>query len=102
MGRVVQLAKDIVAHYEALTAEKIELFLDRDDLRWGDQWRDKIDESLANVAFFIPVVTPRYFTRVECRHELQFFANRTEKLGIRALILPILYIDVPGLREDEP
>jgi hypothetical protein len=102
MGRVTQLGKDIVGHYEAIKAEQIELFLDRDDLHWGDQWRGKVDEALSNVAFFIPVITPRYFKRVECRRELQFFASKAEVLGITELILPILYIDVPELRDEEP
>lgn len=102
MGRVTQLARDIVSHYEAIMAEEITLFLDRDDLHWGDQWRDKIDDALSNVAFFIPVLTPRYFGRVECRREMQFFIDKSERLGISELVLPILYIDVPGLALDEP
>lgn len=100
-GRIGQLARDIVAHYEAIRAEKIELFLDSDDLSWGDKWRSRIDESLSNVAFFVPVLTPRYFTSIECRRELQFFIDRTAKLGIEELILPILYIEVPELTNKE-
>ena len=101
-GRIQDLGRDIVGHYEAITAEAIELFLDRDDLHWGDEWHDKIDDALSNVAFFIPIITPRYFTRVECRRELQFFADRAGRLGITQLILPILYIDVSELHQDEP
>jgi hypothetical protein len=101
-GRVAQLARDIVGHYEAIRDEEIELFLDRDDFHWGDNWRDKANESLANVAFFVPVLTPRYFSSTECRREFQYFLDRTKKLGIPQLVLPILYIDVPGLHEDEP
>src|SRR5450759_3492639 len=33
-GRIQDLGRDIVGHYEAITAEAIELFLDRDDLHW--------------------------------------------------------------------
>jgi len=102
MGRVTHLGKDIVSNYEAIKAEGINLFLDRDDLHWGDIWRDQVDEALSNVAFFIPVITPRYFTRPECRRELQFFVTKADRLGITELILPILYIDVPELHEDEP
>lgn len=100
MGRVAQLGRDIVAHYEAIKAESIQLFLDRDDLHWGDEWRDKVDAALSNVAFFIPVITPRYFTRPECRREFEFFSNKAEGLGITELILPILYIDVPELHDE--
>lgn len=35
-GRVAQLARDVVAQFEMLTGEPIELFLDRDALAWGD------------------------------------------------------------------
>jgi hypothetical protein len=102
MGRVTQLARDIVANYEAIKAEEIRLFLDRDDLHWGDRWRDQVDDALSNVAFFVPVITPRYFMRPECRREFQYFLQKARSLGIIELILPILYIDVPGLHEEEP
>ncbi len=98
-GRIAQLARDIVTEYEAQTTEKIQLFLDRDDLTWGDAWRSVIDEALASVAFFVPVVTPRFFKSVECRRELKQFADRAEALGVKQLIMPILWIDVPNLHD---
>lgn len=101
-GRASRLAKDVVAQFEMLTGEKIEVFLDRDDIAWGEVWRNKIDESLATVAFFIPVLTPRYFKSPECRRELQFFARRAKNLGIQELVLPLLYVDVLSLHEDAP
>jgi hypothetical protein len=85
-----------------LTGEKIDVFLDRDDIAWGEDWRNKIDEGLSSIAFFVPVLTPRYFMSSECRRELQFFAQRAKKLGIEELILPLLYVDVPSLNEDTP
>ena len=99
-GRISRLARDMGAQYEMLTGEAIELFLDRDALKWGDNWRNKIDESLASVAYFIPVLTPRYFMSPECRREFQFFARRADRLGINDLVLPLLYVDVPSLADD--
>lgn len=101
-GRIVQLGRDVVAKYEMLTGDSIQLFLDRDDLEWGDQWRTVIDESLAAVAFFIPILTPRYFQSAECRHELQQFARKARDLGVRELVMPIKYVDFPALNEDQP
>ena len=101
-GRVSRLARDLAAQFEMLTGEKIRLFLDRDDIDWGEDWRGKIDESLASIAFFIPVLTPRYFMSPECRRELQFFAQRARNLGVDELVLPLLYVDVPSLHEDAP
>jgi hypothetical protein len=101
-GRVARLAQDVAAQFEMLTGEKIDLFLDRDDISWGEDWRNKIDESLSSIAYFIPVLTPRYFMSSECRRELQFFARRAKNLGIEELVLPLLYVDVPSLHGDTP
>jgi len=99
-GRIGQLARDLVKQYEMLTAESIELFLDRDALEWGNRWRSEVDASLASVVFFIPVITPRYFRSAECRRELQFFARRAASLGVRELVMPLLYVDFPGLHAE--
>lgn len=99
-GRISRLARDVVAQYELLTGEPIDLFLDKDSIEWGADWRGKIDASLSSVAFFIPVLTPRYFLSAECRHELQYFARRATALGIKELVLPLLYVEVPVLSED--
>lgn len=101
-GRVSHLAKDVQAQFEMLTGEKIDLFLDKDAIDWGENWRGRIDESLASVVFFIPVITPRYFMSSECRRELQFFAQRAKNLGIEDLVLPLLYLDVASLHEESP
>lgn len=101
-GRIVQLVHDIVAQYEMLTNETIELFLDRDDIAWGQEWKARIEGSLASVAFFIPVLTPRYFASVICRGELNTFARRATDLGVGELLLPILYSDFPGLNDETP
>lgn len=101
-GRVAELARDIAAQYEMLTGESIDVFLDRDALEWGNAWQEKVDESLATVAFFVPVLTPRYFLRPECRRELRTFAAQAERLGLSELLMPVLYVDVPALRDDEP
>jgi hypothetical protein len=97
---ISELARDIARTYQSIRNEPIELFLDRDDLAWGDRWREKIDKTLSNVAFFVPVLTPRYFASIECRREYQFFVERSNALGIPALVLPLLYETVPALEED--
>ena len=96
-GRISQLARDVVDEYEMLTGEKIELFLDKDAIEWGDKWRDEIDGGLGTVAFFIPVITPRYVRSVECRREFNAFARRLGERSLKELLLPLHYVDVPGL-----
>ncbi|QIZ97465.1 toll/interleukin-1 receptor domain-containing protein [Leifsonia sp. PS1209] len=99
-GRIAQLARDVASQFEMLTGEPVQLFLDRDNLVWGDDWRPRIDESLSSIAFFMPIITPRYFQSAECRRELNFFARNAEKLGIKELVLPILYVDFANLHSE--
>lgn len=101
-GRIQRLAKDVAEEYAMQTGDTIELFLDRDDLSWGDNWRQKVDESLSLVAFFIPILTPRFFQSNECRRELRLFVRKAKNLGLEELILPLLYVDVPLLHEELP
>lgn len=102
VGRIRRLGKDIVAQFEMITGEKITLFIDEEKLKWGENWKERIDENLSSVAFFIPVITPRYFLRPECRHELEFFARKTINLGIQEIILPLYYMDSIAFNDSQP
>src|SRR5215208_356587 len=82
-GNVVQLAQRLREEYSLITGGALSVFVDRTEIEWGDQWRRRIDESLAETTFFIPVVTPRYFSRPECRRELLTFVGKAEALGFR-------------------
>jgi hypothetical protein len=99
-GRIVALARQLEAEYELLTAESLELFLDQSTLLWGDDWRERIAAALERVTFFIPVITPTYFRRPECRNELMRFAQEAKEHKAEKLILPIYYIEVPELESD--
>lgn len=99
-GRILALARRLEAEYELLTAEKLELFIDESTLMWGDDWRERIAAALERVTFFIPVITPTYFRRPECRKELMRFAREAKERKAEKLILPIYYVEVPELESD--
>jgi hypothetical protein len=101
-GRIAQLARDVAAQFEMISGDPLELFLDRDAIKWGEDWQAQIDANLVSVAFFIPVLTPRYFLSPACRRELQFFARKASDLGLKDLILPLVYVDVDALSQDSP
>jgi hypothetical protein len=42
----------------------VRIFQDRDDISWGQEWKERIDSSLDSVTFLVPVPTPSYFTSV--------------------------------------
>ncbi len=98
-GNILELARGIEKQYAIVSAGRLNLFVDQ-NLSWGDLWRDRIDTAISGTTFFIPVITPTYFKRPECRRELIDFRGKAAQLGISSLLLPILYVDVDGLLED--
>jgi hypothetical protein len=98
-GAILALAKLISDEYSLLKGEELRMFVDT-DVEWGEEWRQRIKNALVATTFFIPIVTPRYFTREECLRELFDFARRAVGLGVSDLVCPILYVPVDGLTED--
>ncbi|PZS29010.1 MAG: hypothetical protein DLM61_13785 [Pseudonocardiales bacterium] len=99
-GRLLLLAEHLKQEYSLITGETLEIFVDRDAIEWGDEWRSRIDTALVQTAFFVPIITPRYFTRVECREELLAFYREATSWGLTQLVMPILYAIVPNFSED--
>lgn len=100
-GRIKALADDLREQYRLLTAEKLELFVDREDTEWGDAWKERIDSAIAGTTFFIPIITPSYFRSPECRRELLKFAREADRLGLGQLLLSVYWVRVSEL-ENEP
>lgn len=75
------------------------IFRDRDDITWGQQWQQRIDDSLDAVTFLIPIITPRYFNSEACRGELEAFHQREQGLGRADLILPVYWSTTPQLTD---
>ena len=101
-NRIVQLAEDLRVEYASLTGTELHVFVDRADIKWGDAWRNSIEQALDASTFFIPILSSRYFQRTECRKEmLEFHAQATSR-GIAKLLLPLLYFPVADLEKDNP
>jgi TIR domain len=96
-GAILELARLIKEEYNLLSGEPLDLFVDRESIAWGEEWRDRVDSSLAQTTFFIPVITPRYFKRPECRREFLEFLTKAKSRGTEELLLPILYIETDEL-----
>lgn len=71
--------------------EDFEIFQDRKDVQWGQNWKARIEETIDEVTFLIPIVTPSFFNSDACKEEFGRFLAREEKLGRDDLILPIYY-----------
>jgi hypothetical protein len=101
-GRITQLSTLLQKRVRIRTGGSFEIFLDRNSIGWGDDWELKINEALDQTTFFIPIITPSYFTSQACRAELTRFASSADALGLRELVMPLYYVDVPDLSASTP
>jgi F-box protein 11 len=100
-GRLSEVAKRLSGEVRIQTGEKFEIFQDRNDIQWGQQWKERIEDSLDGVTFLIPIVTPGFFKSPACRAELERFLKREKTLKRNDLILPVYYVNCPILHDDE-
>jgi len=74
------------------TGRPFPIFQDRNDINWGEQWRERIKGAIDSISFLIPIMTPSYFRSHMCREEFEAFLLRERALGLPRLILPIYYV----------
>lgn len=97
-GRLSELRDKLSAQTQKVIGEEFPIFQDHEDIKWGQDWEARIKESLAEVTFFIPIITPSFFKSKYCRDELARFLEREERLGLK-LILPVYYIETPQIKD---
>jgi hypothetical protein len=75
------------------TGEPFPIFQDRNDIQFGQPWRERIESAIGSeVTFLIPIITPSFFKSQACREELQMFLDREKKLGRTDLVLPVYFV----------
>lgn len=99
-GRLSEFCRRLSGEVRLHTGEEFPIFLDQDDIAWGQQWQERLNESLDAVTFLIPIITPSFFKRPVCRAELERFLEREKQLRRNDLILPVYYINCPLLNDE--
>lgn len=99
-NRVLELAVALKNEYALCSGDELGVFIDRKSILWGEAWRERIDEAVGDVPFFIPIITPKFVKSPECRREFVAFSSAAKSRGLGKLLLPILYIPISGLAED--
>jgi TIR domain len=87
---VERLRQEVSGRFEASTGRVLNIFLDRDSIGWGENWREKIFDSILTTTFFIPIVTMRFFRSEMCMEELGAYHESAKQLGVTELLLPIV------------
>lgn len=101
-NRITRLAEDIKNEFDLnRPEEELEIFIDKKEIKWGEEWKIKIEENITAIGFLIAVITPRFFISASCREELEYFFEKTKQLENQKILLPLLYVDVPELHEKE-
>lgn len=70
----------------------LNVFIDAEKIKWGDEWRDVINRSLDATNFLLPAITRKYLTSSACKEEFNEFKNALRRSS-GAKILPLLWVD---------
>jgi hypothetical protein len=87
---VAPLVNKLTAFVRAKSGRALEIFVDRESIGWGTDWRESISGSVENATIFIPLLTANYLDSAACREEFLAFHSKAEVLGVTDLLLPIL------------
>ncbi|MGV8857478.1 toll/interleukin-1 receptor domain-containing protein [Rhodoglobus sp.] len=99
---VDRLKSELGGRFNAQTGRSLEIFLDRDSIGWGADWRQEIRESVLGAAVFMPVITMRFFQSDACREELSAYYENARELGVTELIVPIVLAGASRITPDHP
>lgn len=97
--RITELRRRLEAEIRMQTGDAFSIFQDRDDIFTGERWRSRIENSIDDTSLLIAVITPSFLKRENCRTEVRLFIDREQRLGRDDLIIPILYINTPALKD---
>ena len=100
-GRITELRRRLEAEIRMQTGEIFSIFQDRNDIFVGEQWRNRIENSIDETSLLIAIITPSFLKRENCRAEIRLFVDREQRLGRDDLIIPILYVNTHTLDDAE-
>ena len=88
--------------YAAFKKLGIRIFYDKEELEWGDNWKDKILRGTEQSEFAVIVISENFFGREWTERELSEFLNRQNASGQKT-VLPLLYkISIEDLQAKYP
>lgn len=88
------LKEDLCTEFNILSGSTLDLYIDRESIAWGDNWRKSITSGINDASFFIPILSPNYFNSGPCRTELTQYIGKAKELGVKELLLPLLLVDI--------
>ena len=99
-GQLSAFRERLAGEIRIQTGREFPIFQDRNDIAWGQNWRQRIEETLDEVTLLLVIVTPGLFQSLACRDEVAQFHEREVKLDHGDLILPVYYVS--AMEMDDP
>jgi len=90
---------------EALRSAGIEVWFDREELRGGDAWDQKIRQQIRDCRLFVPIISAHSEARLEgyFRREWKLAVDRTDDMASEvAFLVPVVIDDTPNASAHVP
>jgi TolB-like protein/Tfp pilus assembly protein PilF len=90
---------------EALRAAGIEVWFDREELRGGDAWDQKIRQQIRDCRLFVPIISAHSEARLEgyFRREWKLAVDRTDDMASEvSFLVPVVIDDTPNASAHVP
>lgn len=95
---MVRPFKEMLGHFiYAKSGRKVKTFLDQDNIRWGEIWRERLESEILGASVFIPLLSAAYLDSENCRMEFNKFQANATALGVKELLLPVLLLNAPAI-----
>lgn len=72
---------------------RVDIWRDTSDLRFGDNWNKEIEQAVSSAAIFIAVLTENYLDSVVCAREFDLYLRRSShdaSNGVESVVVPVL------------
>jgi formylglycine-generating enzyme required for sulfatase activity len=100
-GAISEFCRRLASAVQTVTGIPFEIFQDVGGIGIGEHWPGELDRMLDEARFFIPMLTPSYFTSKPCRDELEKFLRAEAERERHDLVLPIYYIESEVLEDED-
>jgi parallel beta-helix repeat protein len=92
----------LTAALASVSSRAIDIFQDRISIRWGENWRNRIRQTLGETPLLVPILTPNFLQSDECRDEVESFLEGEDRRRRWDLILPVYFYPIRQIDEREP
>jgi formylglycine-generating enzyme required for sulfatase activity len=100
-GEITEFKRALENMVSRLRGTPFMLFQDLDSLRTGDLWEKKIEAGLEEASVLVTILTPTFFNRPWCRHEVERFLELKAAQGRPAIVIPIYWLRTPVMERPE-